>query len=71
MSESVRNNDSVTRDIERLSAERTALFGKVSGATTLSEGDRRRLREIEQALDERFKARRAQRAARDSQRFAR
>ena len=71
MNDSSRNNDSVNRDIERLSAERTALFGKVNGSTTLSDAERRRLREIEQALDERFKARRAQRAARDSHRFAR
>jgi hypothetical protein len=71
LNDSPRNNDNVTRDIERLSAERTALFGKANGSKTLSDAERRRLREIEQALDERFKARRAQRAARDSQRFAR
>jgi hypothetical protein len=67
----VPSNDGVERQIQRLSAERTALFAKGSSDGPLTDADRRRLREIEQTLDECFKARRAQRAARDANRFAR
>lgn len=71
MKDAAPNTQNVTREIERLSAERTSLFGKANGKTTLTDAERRRLREIEQALDERYKLRREQRAARDSQRFSR
>jgi Protein of unknown function (DUF2630) len=67
----VHTNDGVERQIQRLSAERTTLYAKGNNNHPLTDADRRRLREIEVTLDDCFKARRAQRAARDANRFAR
>jgi hypothetical protein len=71
MSTSATSNGRGEHQIHRLSTERTALFAKGSGSGTLCDTDRRRLREIEHLLEECFQARRAQRAARDANRFGR
>jgi hypothetical protein len=55
--------------INRLAAERAALFRKAGVFPGLSNPDQVRLKAIEHELDECFALRRQQRAARDARRF--
>jgi Protein of unknown function (DUF2630) len=57
------------RHIERLSAERIALFARAGAGAHVSETDRSRLKAIERELDERFLELRRLRAVRDAGRF--
>jgi Protein of unknown function (DUF2630) len=62
---------SVEREVARLAAERTALFGRSGGSAGLSNAEQSRLRAIERALDECFVSLRRMRAARAASRLAR
>ena len=57
--------------LNRLAAERTALFRKAGTTSGLSNPERVRLKAIERDLDECFAQRRQQHAARDARRFSR
>jgi hypothetical protein len=56
--------------INRLAAERAALFRKAGVLPGLSNPEQVRLKAIERELDECFALRRQQRAARDARRFS-
>jgi hypothetical protein len=62
---------SLERNVNRLAAERTALFSRSSNRMGLSPADQNRLRLIERELDESFTSLRRVRAALDVTRFAR
>jgi hypothetical protein len=57
--------------VNRLAAERSALFRKSGATLGLSNSEQVRLKAIERELDECFALRRQQRAARDARRFSR
>ena len=59
------------RQVTRLAADRTALFGRAAGTHGLNAEDQRRLATIERELDECFLALRQRRAENDSRRFER
>jgi hypothetical protein len=67
---STSNADGAERRIQRLSAERTELFARGSGSRTLTDTERKRIREIDQTLEDCFRERRAQRAERTARRFS-
>ena len=66
------NSHGLDGQVNRLAAERAALFRK-AGSTLggLSDPDRLRIKAIERELDDCFALRRQQRAARDAHRFSR
>lgn len=63
MAKSATGRNDISRQIQRLSAERTELFARGSAGRVLTEAERRRIREIGDELDVCFRERRTQRAA--------
>jgi hypothetical protein len=57
--------------VNRLAAERGALFARASANFGWSKSEKERLVEVERELDECFVLRRSQRATRDARRFSR
>ena len=70
--ESSANASGLEAQMNRLAAERAALFRKAGTALGgLSDPERLRIKAIERELDDCFAQRRQQRAARDARRFSR
>ena len=63
--------NALDRRVNRLAAERGALFATAATNFGWSKSEKERLVEVERELDECFVLRRQQRAARDARRFSR